>query len=778
MNSSDKPKNPEEMRYKIEQALAGGTPSSPRGEQNIKELVQKLSIYYQEMEFQNDELRRIQGSLEESQNRYRELYENAPMAFASYTSDLTIQTANRTFATLVGVDKPEGHSFAEFIHASSQDQLYLHVRQVLQDETASSGTLMLTSRGIRVRIESNALRSDGQQLVRSSLIDISAEYRMSTQLVEANRELKLFKDRLNGSMLAGNVAWWQLDLRTGAVTFSDNKARMLGFPPDHFKHYEDFTNLLHPEDVDTAMEAMRACMRGERDYAVDYRIQAATGVYRWFSDTGTVTERAEDGQALVVSGVVTDVTERLRNQHLAEDNERKLRLLFDFIPIGLTIADKNGNILNANKAAGKLLGLSSHEQSERAIDGNEWRIIRRDGTLMPSDEYASVRALQEGTLIQNVEMGIPRRDGTTSWIVTSAAPTGIPGFDLVIAYQDISTLVRKEDELFRNEQMLQLYLEKMPQPMLLTDAKGTILRINRAITSLYGYSAEELVGENPRVLNPGLQVYRELGYSAEDYEELFSSLWCDIQDAQKGGWQGTLVNRKKDGNLVWAGLQIRTIFDANGQITNYIGLPNDITSYINRAKESRIEMYRTIASLSELRDNETGNHMRRVGIFARLIARELGLPAKYCEDIELFAPMHDIGKVGIPDSLLLAPRKLTAMEFDHMKRHTELGHAIVAGKPEMDIAADITLYHHEWWNGSGYPQGLSGSDIPLAARITTIADVYDALRSHRPYKNPWSHEEAMAEITGKDGTQFDPSIIASLLRVAKSFEDVYRELED
>ena len=170
--------------------------------------------------------------------------------------------------------------------------------------------------------------------------------------------------------------------------------------------------------------------------------------------------------------------------------------------------------------------------------------------------------------------------------------------------------------------------------------------------------------------------------------------------------------------------------------------------------------------------------MRRVGLFAKLLARELGMKEKYCNDIEIFAPMHDIGKVGILDSILLAPRKLSPEEFEIMKTHTTLGHNIVKGKAEFEMAAAITLCHHERFDGTGYPNGLSGKHIPQSAQITAISDVYDALRSKRSYKEPWSHEKAIAQIMASSGTHFDPDIVQHFLHLEERFNKIFKELAD
>jgi HD-GYP domain-containing protein (c-di-GMP phosphodiesterase class II) len=243
-------------------------------------------------------------------------------------------------------------------------------------------------------------------------------------------------------------------------------------------------------------------------------------------------------------------------------------------------------------------------------------------------------------------------------------------------------------------------------------------------------------------------------------------------------WRGELINRKKNGNLVWVNLLVNGVYDERGRLTSIVGLPIDMTVSHEVAMRSRVQLYQTIADLAELRDDDTGNHMKRVGLFAKMLAREYGMNQKYCEDIEVFAPMHDIGKVGILDSILRAPRKLSPEEFEIMKTHTLLGYNIIKGKEEFEMAAAITLHHHERFDGTGYPHGLEGKNIPLSAQITAIADVYDALRSKRPYKEPWTHADAVAQIVKGSGSHFDPDLIRLFSRLNERFEAVFNELKE
>lgn len=175
---------------------------------------------------------------------------------------------------------------------------------------------------------------------------------------------------------------------------------------------------------------------------------------------------------------------------------------------------------------------------------------------------------------------------------------------------------------------------------------------------------------------------------------------------------------------------------------------------------SRIEMLERLAVTAELRDDSTGEHSYRVGKLASLLAREFGCDEETCYMIELAARLHDVGKIGVPDAILLKPEKLNDAERQIMRTHTTVGAELLSKSaiPHMQMAEEIARYHHEWWNGTGYPSNLSGSAIPLAARITALADVFDALTHKRPYKIAWPIDAALDEISQLKGVQFDPQL--------------------
>ncbi|AWK89483.1 HD-GYP domain-containing protein [Azospirillum thermophilum] len=172
-----------------------------------------------------------------------------------------------------------------------------------------------------------------------------------------------------------------------------------------------------------------------------------------------------------------------------------------------------------------------------------------------------------------------------------------------------------------------------------------------------------------------------------------------------------------------------------------------------------------LSRAAEHRDPETGNHLARMASYSRLIAEGIGRPAGEVRLIHAAAPMHDVGKIGIPDSVLLKPGPLTQEEVAVMRQHTVYGYEILAGSssPLLTVAAEIALTHHEQFDGSGYPQGLAGTEIPLVGRITALADVFDALTSVRPYKPAWPLATARRHIVEHSGSHFDPDCVQVLV---------------
>lgn len=192
------------------------------------------------------------------------------------------------------------------------------------------------------------------------------------------------------------------------------------------------------------------------------------------------------------------------------------------------------------------------------------------------------------------------------------------------------------------------------------------------------------------------------------------------------------------------------------------------------------EMIFRLMAAAHGRDGETGAHVRRTGLYSRLLAKSLGWPESDLDRIALAATMHDIGKIAIPDSILRKQGRLTREEFDVMKKHTVLGARMLAGSevPVIKMAHDIALYHHEMWNGKGYPLGLAGENIPESARIVSVIDVYDALSHDRPYRAKFPEEEVIDMMQRGMGVQFDPYILPCFFAALTEMHDLAESIPD
>lgn len=311
-----------------------------------------------------------------------------------------------------------------------------------------------------------------------------------------------------------------------------------------------------------------------------------------------------------------------------------------------------------------------------------------------------------------------------------------------------------------------------PVPIAVTDPhNGIIMYVNDSFGAILGRRKEDLRGMSwERIAHP------------DDAPIIKRQTIPHVGDPR---WNAYLEQRlmTPEGKPVWVGLNVFNSPDATKRNFHIIiatdlsvtkrkqALLDSRTHSLDKAREAVIN---SMAIVSEFRDRETGEHITRTRLYVQLLLerypRNLPFSRKAISQIANSAVLHDIGKVGIPDHILLKPGRLTKEEFDVMKTHTTLGaHAIMRTRRVMEndsflmFAKEIAEYHHERWDGTGYPSGLAGDQIPLTARMMAIADVYDALRNERPYKAPYSHDLSLQVMREGAGTQFDPELVAIFL---------------
>ena len=276
-----------------------------------------------------------------------------------------------------------------------------------------------------------------------------------------------------------------------------------------------------------------------------------------------------------------------------------------------------------------------------------------------------------------------------------------------------------------------------------------------------------------------------------DTPVIFLTAKADAKSEQTGLDLGAVDYITKPFNPSLVKLRIKNQLDLKFQRDHLNDLVDEKTADIRKTMKV---MLTSLGSLAEYRDPETGEHIRRTQVIVQKLAEQLKdhprfkMFIKSIEYIDYYAtaaPLHDIGKVGIHDEILRKPGKLTDSERDIMMLHPKMGYDVLLeatkelnGNPMVRIAADMALGHHEHWDGNGYPNHLKGDQIPVGARMMAVADVYDALVSKRPYKDPYPHEVAVKEIINGRGTQFDPDVVDAFMKIAPELPEIYEKFND
>ncbi|WP_457744550.1 HD domain-containing phosphohydrolase [Sulfurimonas sp.] len=310
-----------------------------------------------------------------------------------------------------------------------------------------------------------------------------------------------------------------------------------------------------------------------------------------------------------------------------------------------------------------------------------------------------------------------------------------------------------KNDILKNMQLLHEYKDAVDRSSIVskTDLYGHITYVNQKFCEISGYTRKELLGKSHNIV-------RHLDMPKSTYKDIWETI------LKKKPWFGIIKNRKKDGSYYIVEVTINPILDHKGNIEEFIAIRNDITEIVTLHEElehTQEELIFRMGEIGETRSRETGFHVKRVAKYSEILARYSGLNEEEIKYLTYASPMHDIGKVGIPDTILNKPAKLTNQEWKIMKTHTNIGYELFrdSDKPLLKTAAIVAYEHHEKYDGSGYPRGLSGENIHIYGRITAVADVFDALGSDRCYKKAWDDEKIFNLLKEGRGKHFDPKII-------------------
>ena len=290
-----------------------------------------------------------------------------------------------------------------------------------------------------------------------------------------------------------------------------------------------------------------------------------------------------------------------------------------------------------------------------------------------------------------------------------------------------------------------------------------VVILTKELTGIDGFMVTRTIKRNPR-----LQSIPVIFIATSEAEEL-DAYHIGVDDILYGQFSSLMIRLKVRTHLRLASLTRRLINESRL-------LEIKVRQRTRQLEQLTLSIVASLERASELHDRETGLHILRVGRYSWILAEAMGLDPQFLEKIRLYAPLHDVGKVGIPDAILKKKAPLTPEEFEIMKKHTLYGYELLSMAKAEDIAKNIALSHHERMDGSGYPFGLQGEAIPLEARIVALADVLDAIVTKRPYKKAMSFEDAVRYILVDSKHLFDPEVLVAMEKRTAELHDVYQSL--
>jgi PAS domain S-box-containing protein/putative nucleotidyltransferase with HDIG domain len=456
---------------------------------------------------------------------------------------------------------------------------------------------------------------------------------------------------------------------------------------------------------------------------------------------------------------VQDITERKKAEEELRDSEERLKILFDYAPDAYYINDSRGRFIDGNKAAERVIGYKREE-----LIGKSFLKLK---LLSISDIPKAAKLLAKNVMGLPTgpdELVLNRKDNSKVIVEIFTYPVKIKGRTLTLGIaRDITERKKVEEVLHKSQQEFASIFDNSPEASVYLDEKSRVLDINSRFSELFGYNLEEIKGKdvNSGIIHPPDKIEEAKGLTKKSI---------------KGYINYDTIRKKKDGTLFPVSISGSSVL-IDGRTKGRIILYQDITQRkqaerkikqgykkLQRTMEATIN---TISKIIETRDPYTAGHQNAVSQIAVAIAQEMKLPEDKIEGMRIAALVHDIGKISIPAEILSKPSKLNEMEFSLIKNHPKTGYDILKTIDFPWPVARIVLQHHEWLDGSGYPQGLKGDKILLEAKIIGTADVVEAMSSHRPYRPSLGIDKALEEISKNKGILYDPEVVDACLRLFK-----------
>jgi PAS domain S-box-containing protein len=565
----------------------------------------------------------------------------------------------------------------------------------------------------------------------------------------AEQAVRDSEERFRSLSAAAPVGIFLTDKTGGSVYVNERLLSTVGMTLDEALGL-GWTSAIHPDDRDRVLREKERANRDSDEFAMDFRIVTPQGDLRWVSAHSR--PMGSDGARV---GTLEDITERKQAESALRQSEERVRALATSAPVGIFHSDAMGKVVFVNDRFVEIAGESFRDESR-----NWYEVVH------PADRDQVTREVVEAIKRREefaMEFRLLTPKGATRWVSARAKDMRDAAgrfLGLMGTIEDITQRREGQEALRLSEERFRTLSASAPVGILLASADNVITYTNERLRAILG------IDPNHRSEDISYERVLAAFVHPDDQQEVMEA---HIQALGRRTYELLREFRivTRQGETRWVRVHIIPILSAEGAQTGRVGIVEDITEHRMLEEERQNAYERTILLLAiaaEARDPYTEHHLFRIRGYCEAIALQMGLSPDMAKEIGLASLLHDIGKIRVPDAILTKPGPLSEEEWQVMRRHTIWGEELLPASAWFTTARQIARSHHENWDGTGYPDGLKGNQIPLAATIVSVADGFDAMTSKRPYKGAWPPARAMRELRSDQGHKYSPQVLEAFER--------------